>query len=104
MICDTLQIMLRKNWKRENNFKREPTSKKQNSAVKQNLMEKVMYNLTSKENGTIQPMVPTASVNGTKRNARLQKDFPSTPPGKIRIRGFVLYYILVFYIFLNRTK
>lgn len=95
--------MLRKDRNTENNYTREPSSVKRNSAVKQNPMETVKYNQTSRENSTIKQKVPTAAVNGTKRNARLQKDFLSTSPGKIRVRGIIIHYILVFYIFFFKS-
>lgn len=49
-------------------------------------------NNSEKENPTAKPKhpsvaIPTAKVSGTKRNTRLQRDFLSTAPGKIRNRG-----------------
>lgn len=99
--CDTLQIMLRKDRNTENNYTRESSRAKQNLTVKQSTMESVKHNHTSRENTSLKPKVPTAAVNGKKRNARLQKDFLSTSPGKIRVRGIIIYYILVFYIFVK---
>lgn len=87
IVSAVILIMLRKDRNTENNYTREPSSVKRNSVVKQNPMETVKYNQTSRENSTIKQKVPTAAVNGTKRNARLQKDFLSTSPGKIRVRG-----------------
>lgn len=54
-------------------------------------METVKYNHTTRENGTVNQNVPTAAVKGAKRKARLQKDFLSTSPGKIRVRDIIIY-------------
>lgn len=68
IVSAVILIMLRKDRNTENNYTREPSSVKRNSVVKQNPMETVKYNQTSRENSTIKQKVPTAAVNGTKRN------------------------------------
>lgn len=79
-------------WYKDSNRNSENHNTRENSNAVSNVIVTQRQNNIERENLTAKPKhprvaIPTAKINGTKRNPRLQRDFLSTAQGKMRNPG-----------------